>query len=114
MGGLCSLQLFWKHQNIFGKTACLSNSFWVDDKSVFKMVREIKLVSNKFRLYLDCGDAEKEIIADNKKMNTLLRKIEKINDDNYCWNIEKGAAHSEIDWAKRLYKPLTFLFNCNY
>ena len=45
MGGLISFQLFWNFPKIFGKAACLSNSFWVNDRKIFSMVKE---VNNEF------------------------------------------------------------------
>ena len=113
MGGLCSLQLFWKHQNIFSKAACMSSSFWIDDRSIFNFVKDNYLHSQDFKLYIDCGDAEKELIEDTKRMNRILKKLKTVDDANYLWHIEKGAVHSEVDWAKRFDIPLKFLFGKN-
>lgn len=110
MGGLCSFQLAMKFPNIFGNAGCLSNSFWIDDKKIFSFAEE--LIPEVFgqKLYLDCGDAEKELIEDNRDMNYLLMKEKYHKNNLLLWNEELGAKHTEKDWAKRLHKPLTFMF----
>lgn len=109
MGGLNAFQLAWNFPNVFGKAGCLSNSFWLDDKAVFKMVEETPAPSN-LKLYLDCGTAETELFADNEKMFNLLISKGFIKNVNIMWHAEEGGVHSEIDWASRLHIPLQFLF----
>ena len=83
MGGLISFQLFWNFPKVFGKAACLSNSFWVDDGKVFKMVNDVdSLITSKNKLYLDCGTEEKELIGDYRKMVKILSDKEFEEDKN--------------------------------
>ena len=108
MGGLISFQLAWNIPGVFGKAGCLSNSFWVDDKAVFPMVENDSKKIKNIKIYLDCGDCETELINDNTNMYKLLDEIG--YKENLKWHIEEGGVHSEVDWAKRLYIPLKFLF----
>ncbi|MBU2494509.1 MAG: alpha/beta hydrolase [Bacteroidetes bacterium] len=108
LGGLISFQLMWNIPAVFGKAGCLSNSFWIDNKAVFPMVKNSPKIIKKIKLYMDCGDCETELIEDNKNMYKLLTEIG--YNDSLKWHIEKGGIHSEVDWAKRLHIPLKFLF----
>ena len=113
MGGLISFQLFWNFPKIFGKAACLSNSFWVNDRKVFSMVKEVNNEFNeKNRLYIDCGTGEKELLGDYKKMVALIKSLS-TNDKNFSHHLEEGSRHTEYDWAQRLHIPLKFLFGKN-
>jgi predicted alpha/beta superfamily hydrolase len=111
MGGLISFQLFWNFPKIFGKAACLSNSFWVNDKKVFEMINENKnQFSDQNRLYIDCGSEEKELIEDFNRMVNELKDIHSETEFDFGSYIDKGSHHTESDWANRLHIPLRFLF----
>ncbi len=111
MGGLISFQLFWNFPHTFGKAACMSNSFWVNDREVFNMVRKINSSGYKNnKLYLDCGTEEKELLPDFLKMVEILQKKNFQLDKNLFHYLDEGGHHSERDWAKRLHVPLLFLF----
>lgn len=108
LGGLISFQLIWNRPDIFGKAGCLSNSFWVDDKAVFPMVKNDSDRIKDIQLYIDCGDCETELIEDNTNMYNLLNEIG--YKDKLKWHVQEGAVHSEVDWSKRLHIPLKYLF----
>jgi len=110
MGGLISFQIGWMLPNVFGKIACLSNSFWVDDRMIFEFIQETEIKRKKQKIYIDCGTAEKQLIRDNKRMCALLRRMGVPENNSVYCNFEKDAKHNEVDWANRLYKPLIFLF----
>ena len=110
MGGLISFQLFWNFPQVFGKAACLSNSFWVNNGEIFKMVEVNPSVRKNAKLYIDCGDLETELLDDFKKMCTTLKSIGYESGKNLECHLQHGAKHSEYDWAARLHIPLKFLF----
>lgn len=111
LGGLFSFQLFWNFPKIFGKAACLSNSFWVNDGEVFNMVNNIEPdLNEKSKLYIDCGSEEKQLIDDYYKMTDALLAGKFKNSLNFYNYLDEGSRHTEPDWAKRLHIPLTFLF----
>jgi len=108
MGGLFSFQLIMKYPYVFGKAACLSNSFWINRNRVFTEPKE-KFLDN-LKIYIDCGTSENELIFDNMKMALILRNSGMECGRNLYYHFEKGAEHSESYWAKRLHRPLTFFF----
>lgn len=110
MGGLISFQLAWHYPKIFGKAACLSNSFWADDGKVFESVLNDERDHSNQKIYIDCGCEEKKLIRDNKKMCLMLRKKGFVNKKNLFCYFVKGGKHSEIDWSNRVHVPLKFLF----
>ncbi len=109
MGGLISFQLAWNFPHVFGLAACLSNSFWASDHYVFDMISNETTASKISKLYIDCGDQEKELLPDFYRMCKTLKK-KKFTNKNLLCHLEKNARHSEYDWARRLNKPLKFLF----
>lgn len=110
MGGLISFQLYWNFPKIFGKSACLSNSFWVNDGEIFNMVEKTENVFNeKNKLYVDCGSNEKELLSDYKKMSMLIKSLN-IYENSFLNYLAEGGGHSEYHWAQRLHIPLKFLF----
>ncbi|MCF8241729.1 MAG: hypothetical protein K9J16_10115 [Melioribacteraceae bacterium] len=108
LGGLYSFQLIWNYSNVFGKAACLSNSFWVDDKKIFNHV-EVNDKPDICKLYVDCGCKETELIHDNINMFRKLRGMG-FAKDKIKFYLEKEGKHTEGDWAKRFNIPLKFLF----
>jgi predicted alpha/beta superfamily hydrolase len=111
MGGLCSFQLALKYPNIFGNACCMSSSFWVDDRSIFDYIKMYSIDSN-LKLYIDCGLNEKELIDDSLKMFAMLKDLGHTADNLYC-HIDNNGHHTETDWARRLYIPLTYIFGKN-
>lgn len=110
MGGLFSFQLAWNYPKVFGKAACMSNSFWVDNRKIFETIEKDNRNLLDQKIYLDCGCDEKELIRDNKEMCLLLRKKGFQQRKNLLCHFVKGGKHSEIDWSKRVHIPLEFLF----
>lgn len=111
MGGLISFQIFWNFPQVFGKAACLSNSFWVNDKKVFEMIKKNKeSFSAQNRLYIDCGSEEKDLIEDFNRMVDELKDIHSEAEFDFGSYIDEGSSHTESDWANRLHIPLRFLF----
>ena len=111
MGGLCSFQLAIKYPHIFGNACCMSSSFWVDDRSIFDYMKLYSL-NETVKLYIDCGMNEKQIIDDSLKMCSVLKDLG-LDTENFFCHIDKDGHHSETDWARRLYIPLTFIFGKN-
>ncbi len=111
LGGLISFQLILNFPEVFGKAACMSNSFWVNNREIFESVKEKTIKREGLKIYLDCGCEEKELIEDNKKMCLLLRSIGFEQGKNLLCYFQRKGKHSELDWADRLNRPLKFLFN---
>lgn len=110
LGGLISFQMLWYYSKIFGKAACLSNSFWYDNRKIFSNIHNSFSLTIKNKLYIDCGSNEIELVGDYRKMVKLLNEINIEQKFNFNYYLDKTGHHSEIDWAKRLHIPLQFLF----
>ncbi|MEW6193953.1 MAG: alpha/beta hydrolase-fold protein [Bacteroidota bacterium] len=108
LGGLNAFQLAWFFPDLFGKAACLSNSFWVDERRIFKIFNGPDGFSETQKIYIDCGTNEKKLIKDNRMMCRILKE-KGFGKILQCY-FEKGGNHSEIDWAKRIHIPLKYLF----
>ncbi|MBN1301755.1 MAG: alpha/beta hydrolase [Melioribacteraceae bacterium] len=111
MGGLFSFQLFINYPSVFGKAACMSSSFWVDDRKIFTKITDHK-PREKSRLYIDCGLHEKELLTDTKQMCRIIKNIGYDKKNFKCYFDENGK-HNESSWAKRVHIPLSFLFSIN-
>jgi predicted alpha/beta superfamily hydrolase len=118
MGGLFSFYAAWTRNDVFGRVACLSPSFWWNNRS---MLREVQSYCPAPRpwLYIDSGAALSQFEQDaNLKdgfdhtqamCKTLL---------NHCYDpgtnlvalTFAGFQHDASAWAARLALPLQLLF----
>jgi predicted alpha/beta superfamily hydrolase len=89
MGGLCSFQLLMNYPEIFGKAACMSNSFWIDDRAIFQFIKSHN-VPDYDKLYIDCGLKEYELIDDNTRMCVIMRRQSNDPEKFYCYFSEEG------------------------
>ena len=78
------------------------------------MIKNIPInITDKFKLYIDCGSEEKELINDFIKMTEYLLENNFTDSLNFKSYLDIGGKHTESDWAKRLHIPLEFLFGKN-
>jgi len=112
MGGLVSLYLIFLFPEIFSKAGCLSSSLFWHDHAVFDFISSQESVPNKVKIYIDHGGVgdEAKYAPDYRGLRDLL--IEKGCrpgiDLAYCF--DKRGDHSERSWARRVKRPLRFLF----
>lgn len=111
LGGLISLEIGWKHFETFGKIASLSGSFWWNNSEwQNKIANETQNLISQHRkeklvLYLDAGTAQDGLPQTQELANLLNLKGYKAH-----LYVAPGASHQEFFWAKRLWRPLTYLF----
>lgn len=119
MGGLISLYAVCEYPTVFGSAACISTHWNVHKGKGMEGVRSyIKYLKVHFpniyqpRLYFDHGTvnldesySQKQIVIDR-----FFKKKGYEDGVNYRSRVFTGADHNEMDWAKRLSVPLTFLF----
>jgi len=110
MGGLISFQMLLNYPHIFGKAACMSNSFWVNKGEIFRSLAKYDSNPSDHKIYNDYETAENELIRDNRKMCRALKSIGFETGKNLYCHFAKGGVHSEMDWSRRLHLPLLFLF----
>jgi predicted alpha/beta superfamily hydrolase len=112
MGGLISFLFVWWHPEIFSKAGCLSSAFLVDDNKILREVRAYTGPKKPIRVYLDDGSEglEARLKPGYDEMVALLleKGYAKGTDLEYFYDV--GAEHNERAWAKRLWRPLGFMF----
>lgn len=102
-GGIISIYLGLKYQNIFSIIGAFSPAFWFVRKPFFDSIKSINIDKNII-IYHDMGTKENGkfsslYIKYQKKFDELIRK--KIPSDNVIMLIDKEAEHNEFYWSKR-------------
>lgn len=112
MGGLASFLFVWKRPDVFGKAACLSSAFLIDDYKIVKEVESWEGEKKQIRVYLDDGTAglEEKLRPGYDRMLTALISKGFQDSTDVLGFIDEGAEHNEAAWAKRLPVSLGFLF----
>lgn len=112
MGGLVSFLLTWQHSEVFSAAACLSPSFIYEKNQVIKWLRKSPAPALPVRLYVDCGGegGEKLLLKGCRKVLRVLRKKGIETGEDFQFHYFPDAGHSEWAWAKRLWRPLLFIY----
>lgn len=112
MGGLVSLYLVWKYPEIFSKAGCLSSTLGWRNGEVLKMVAKTTHLPKNIRIYFDHGGTGGEIsgLPYFRKLKHLLLKNGMKEREDFVSFFDKEGDHSEAAWARRLWRPLTFMF----
>lgn len=112
MGGLISFLLAWQHPEVFSQAACLSPAFTPPFDSAIKMVESHESTKKGIRLYLDNGGVALDSVLQagcDQMLHALKQKGFSLGDNLY-WFHDKHAEHSERAWARRVWRPLLFMF----
>lgn len=111
MGGLASFLLAWRYPHIFGKAGCLSPAFIKPFDGAVAIVRKTR-APRKIKLYIDNGGAglETKLQPGCDAMLDALREAGFQDGKNLAWFKDSVAEHNEKAWAKRLWRPLEFLY----
>lgn len=110
LGGLSSLLFVWKHPDVFGMAGCLSSSFWYDDERTLHEVKDDEGHRKNIRIYLDCGGREKELLSGYKRMVEILKSKGFKKGKDLEYTLDSKGTHSEYYWAKRVWRPLLFMY----
>jgi len=110
MGGLISLYIGLKYNNVFSKIGVMSPSFWFSDRKVFEFINSTE-VPNETIIYMDIGTMEGSnpdvYVNDTRNMYKLLQKKSNVE---VLYMEDRGAIHSESAWAKRFPEVLVYFF----
>lgn len=124
MGALISLYAFFRRPEVFGFAGAMSPSLWFAKNAIFNTVRNAP--ANAGRLYLDAGTREyggdsiwslilpfhsRRYYASVRRMYRLLVKKGYRPRRDVLYVEEKGAAHNEAAWARRLAPAIRFLLD---
>lgn len=106
MGGLISFLIVWNNSHVIKNAACLSSSFYFHEDKAIKNVKESS-DKKDVRIYIDHG--EDGLDEGQRMFSALTEKGYKLGKElDYFY--APRAQHTEAEWAKRLERPLLFLF----
>lgn len=115
LGGVASLHAVYTRPETFGFAGVFSPAFWwTGDDRWFELVE--RTPAPDARIYLDVGDAEmqedeqtrRRYVDGFERMAALLRQ-QGFDDRSLRTMFDRGGAHHETDWARRLPDALRFL-----
>jgi predicted alpha/beta superfamily hydrolase len=118
MGGLFSFYGAWTRSDVFSRAACLSASFWWDDRRMIHRVQEFCPTPRPW-LYIDSGAALSQFeqdanVRDGFQHTQAMVKALHANCYEPGVNLVSlayaGFAHDASAWAARLAMPLQLLF----
>ncbi len=110
LGGLLTIYLGLRFQEIFGKLAVLSPSVWWDRRWILDFAARRRL-KQKSRIWLDIGTQEgARTLEDVRKLrDVLVQKGWQEGSDLHFAEIP-GGQHNEAAWAQRVGPFLQYLF----
>lgn len=115
LGGVASLHAVCRRPETFGFSGVFSPAFWwTGDDRWFDLVE--RSATTDVRIYIDVGDSEmpeeettrRRYVEGFERMTELLRS-RGFDDGSLRAVLERGGAHHETDWARRLPDALRFL-----
>jgi predicted alpha/beta superfamily hydrolase len=118
MGGLFSFFGAWTRSDVFARAACLSASFWWDDRTMIRLVEE-RCPTPRPWLYIDSGAALSQFeqdanVRDGFQHTQAVVKALRNNCYDPGLNLVSlayaGLQHDASAWAARLAIPLQLLF----
>jgi len=110
-GGIISLYLGLKYQNVFSVIGAFSPAYWFVHKPFYNLIETFD-VTERIVFYHDMGTSENETsqayLRDFVKYNNLMKK--KIPETNIIMFLDEEAKHNEFFWAKRFQKFYALCF----
>lgn len=120
MGGLITLYLGFKYNNIFSKIGCFSSALFFALEPLTDFLKEFE-IENEMKLYFDVGTRESgnqcNNLIDNIYIDTnnaivdLLTEKKDPNLQDILYIIEEDAIHNEVAWNRRFPKFLEWILN---
>jgi enterochelin esterase-like enzyme len=118
MGGLISAYALTEYPQVFGGAACLS-THWIgihqrNDEVPGAAIAYLRGALPKpvsVKLWMDRGTTELDAMYDQAqpRIDALMAEKGFVPGPRYQTRVHEGTGHNEVDWAKRLHEPLTFL-----
>ncbi|MEM8601874.1 MAG: alpha/beta hydrolase-fold protein [Bacteroidota bacterium] len=111
MGGLISFYILAWHPDVFSKAAALSSAFPYDNADLVDHIETMPLPSQPVSLYFDNGTRGiDQFFAESHTL--IVETLRERGLSDVVFEIYE-ADHTERDWARRLWRPLTYLFGTN-
>lgn len=114
LGGLISLELAWKHSEVFSAAAGLSASIFFNEQDIYG-VFGTQIPSFPVRLYFDHGGigGDAAFAQYSAPFDLYLRNLGFVEGQNLVYLVYPYSDHSEVDWARRVDVPLRWLTGSN-
>lgn len=112
MGGLISFMLAWEYPDVFSKAACISPAFHIGEYNYVKTVEDYTGGKKPIKIYIDNGGVglEERLQPGVDEMLNLLKQKGYVEGKDVEYYKDESAEHNEQGWAKRVWRPLEFLF----
>ncbi|MBI4810055.1 MAG: histidine kinase [Ignavibacteriales bacterium] len=109
MGGLISFLLVWNYPEVFSQAGCVSPLF---RESLTRTIENYKGQDKQIRIYIDNGEMglDEQLQQGCDNMLGALQKIGFVIGENLEWYRDTTAEHNEHAWAKRVWRPLLFMY----
>jgi enterochelin esterase-like enzyme len=114
LGAIISLYTAMDRPGVFGRLLLESPSLFISNRQLLKSSRAFRQWPE--RIFIGIGTREAESEDGDQQAVEHVRELEHVirraglKDDRLLVEIEEGATHNEIEWAKRFPEALTFLF----
>ena len=111
-GGLITLMMVWNYPNVFSNGACFSSAFKTKKLNYVDTILNYSGKKKNIKLYIDNGGMgiDAKLLSGNDEMIAALNKKGYELGKDIIYFVDKNAAHSEIAWASRIWRPLVFFF----
>jgi predicted alpha/beta superfamily hydrolase len=112
MGGLISFMLLWEHSDVFSRAACLSPALKIRKYDFVTPVENYIGDKKNIAIYIDNGGigVEDSLQAGIDDMISVLKKNGYAENGDLYWYKDAEAKHTEGAWAKRIWRPLIYMF----
>ncbi len=121
LGGLISLYGMLAHQDVFGRVAAFSPSYWLGGNRITQTIQQYARGGGK--IYMDIGTRELDKVRHSDPTTASARYVQGmrglhdaltrrgyVSDQSLCYVEDEGARHNEDDWARRFPGAMRFLF----
>jgi len=112
LGGLISFLLAWYHPDVFSQAGCVSPAFLYQNYSSVNLVENYRGPDKNIRIYMDQGaiGLEDTLTTGCQRMLKALEKQGFEPGKNLQWFYDETGEHSERSWARRVWRPLLFMY----
>jgi len=112
LGGLISCYAGWTRSDVFGRSGCMSSSFWWNNEDFDNVVLNKFQPPSKLVVYLDSGNSG----IDDDDFNQTVAVRDHIEDIGFVLNetlwyyLDEGGQHNEYYWGKRFWVPMSEMY----
>ena len=112
LGALISFMLIWEHPEVFSMAGCLSPAIKIDSIDYLPHILSYRGKKKQIKVYFDVGGvgSEKQLQPGLNETIKILKEKGYIPGKDFEIYIDENGKHNEVSWAKRVWRPLMFMF----